>query len=339
MTNSAEITAQADAYAKVVLMNSNNGNIKASEEALLTGIRQLYESGSDAALASFIVGLALDAVNAKKPGGDVLSLSLLEHVRSLAGQGSMPERARLFGQIAQGLEGKINNLPAGDFAGDSAKLIWASSLCVLAMARGDLQGAREFAQMIDENMKGELGYGTLVEQWNAAVTARQTEDDRFVNLFRNPADALKNYGDEARDAFAKGDMERFYRLSEAYLKLYPKATGAAANKGLALLKMKKYAEAVSAFDYAISLMPDDPFVWQTWLQRAEAAWVLGRNDQIVQSLMAIHRLNPQEARGLLSDKHPQGRAFHDFLRTCTKEGAEYQRDAHDLLATYYSTAN
>jgi hypothetical protein len=56
---------------------------------------------------------------------------------------------------------------------------------------------------------------------------------------------------------------------------------------------------------------------------------------VMESLLAIHRLNPGEMKGILTEKDARGGAFKDFLQRHVSH-PEFQSDARMLLSAYYS---
>jgi tetratricopeptide (TPR) repeat protein len=316
-------------YAEAILQNAAAGNVNAAEGSLDAAWTDLLRAKDSSASGNILLLLALKVSSLPGRTGDIFSVSLIEFVRSLLERENIELQAQACKVFADGLRGEVEKLPPQNFAASSVKLAFMGAEIVIALANGDYERAADMARFVDDASNLQFKYWAAVQRVPPAAA-----DNELAALFRDRPDALEQYKEKSRDAWAKDDYVVVHRLSDVYLRLYPTSLGAAANKALTLLLLKKYSLALPAFDYAISLAPQDPFIWATWLQRAEAAWVLGKQNQVMESLMTVHKSNPLELKRVLTKDTPQGLAFEDFLKKIAEDPTQ-KLDARMLLRNYY----
>jgi len=316
-------------YADAILQNAAVENFQAAEGLLGAAWEDLRKAKSPEIAGNLLLTLALYSIKLPGRPGDILSVGLIEFVRDLGKSKDIRFEAAACKIFADGIEDQISTLPLSSFAASSVKLTFLAAQIVIALANDDLEKAADMARFIDESSNARFKFWALVQQ-----APPPHAEDELKALFTNAPDPLECYKEASAQAFMKKDFERTCRLSDVFLRLHPTSLGAATNKALALLMQKKYELALPAYDYAIALAPQDPFIWNSWMQRAEAAWVLGKRGRIMESLMAVHKINPQELRRLLTRDTPQGAAFNGFLQDTAKDPA-HKQDAQMLLSTYY----
>jgi hypothetical protein len=137
-------------YAEAILQNAANVNFEAAEGMLDSAWSDLVSTRDALAAGDVLLLVALNILRLPGRTGDVLSISLIEFVRSLLDKRDIEIHAKACKAFTGGYRDQIEQLPVSSFAATSTKLAFMGAEIVIALANGEHECAADMARFIDE---------------------------------------------------------------------------------------------------------------------------------------------------------------------------------------------